>query len=172
MSRKPSTLSQYAEGYLHLSSTVQGKFMTSLLSKLSLNPGNNCLDVGFGTGNLTATIAEKVVPNGLVTGCDLNRRRINIAKNYSCRNIKFYEGHLTEIELAKDFFNAAISNLVYHWMDKDEQQRTTEKVFSVLKPNGMLAQFIEKGNPQNVQKIIPYMWCVARFGTICTISKT
>lgn len=132
--------------------------MASLLSKLSLKPGDNCLDVGCGTGNLTAKIAEKVEPNGLVIGYDLDRRRINIAKkNNLCRNIKFYEGHLAEIELAENFFNIAISNLVYHWMDKDEQQRRTEKVFSVLKSNGTFALFIEKDNPQNVGKIIPYL---------------
>ena len=157
MSRKVSILSQHAQGYMHLSSSVQGKFMESLLSKVSIKPGDTCLDVGCGTGNLTAEIAEKVEAHGQVIGCDPDRRRITNAKRkYFLPNIKFYEGTLSDIELNKAFFNIAVSNLVFHWMDISEQQRTSKKVFSVLKPRGVFALFIEKDNPQNVARILPY----------------
>lgn len=63
---------------------------------------------------------------------------------------------MSDIELNKCFFDVVVSNLVFHWMEISEQQRTTKKVFSVLKTRGVFALFIEQSNPQNVARILPY----------------
>ena len=158
MSMKLSTLKQHAEVYLHLSSTVRGKFMESLLSKISIKPSDTCLDVGCGTCNSTIKIAEKVGESGLVIGCDPDKQRIDYAKkNNFLQKTKFYEGTISEIELREDFFDIATSNLVYHWMNACEQQRTTKKVFSLLKSRGVFALSICRDQPQIVAKIAPYL---------------
>ena len=158
MSRKPSNQIQLAEEYLNLSSIVQGRFMDVLLSKVPLKSGHTCLDVGCGTGNLTAEIGRKLGDSSLVIGCDPDSQRIGTARrNHSLPRIKFYEGTICEIELEENFFDIALSNVVYHWMNKVQQQKTTEKVFSLLKSGGVFGLQIGHDLPFNVAKLIPYV---------------
>ena len=48
-----------AKNYSKLSSTVQGKYFKVLLSRVTVKPGNHCLDIGCGTGIVTAIVANK-----------------------------------------------------------------------------------------------------------------
>ena len=158
MSEKLSSQSHLAEEYLRLSSIVQGTFMDALLSKVPLKSGHTCLDVGCGTGNLTAEIAKKLGDSSLVIGCDPDSQRISTARrNHSIPRIKFYEGTVCEAELEENFFDIALSNVVYHWMNKVQQQKTTEKVFSLLKSHGIFGLQICQDLPFNVAKLIPYV---------------
>ena len=54
--------------------------MEILLSKLFINPGYTCLDVGCSTGNSRTKIAEKVGEIDLVIGSDPDKERIGTAK--------------------------------------------------------------------------------------------
>ena len=158
ISMNVSTRKQHTEAYLLLSSTLPGKYMEILISKLSIKPGYTCLDVGCGTGNSTTKIAEKVGERGLVIGLDPDKERIDTARKHNfLENTKFYEGTISEIDLKEGLSDAAISNLVYHWMDTCEQRRTTKKVFSVLKSHGVFALFINKDYPYNLARIVPYL---------------
>ena len=158
MSRKLSSQNQLAEEYLHLSFIVQGRFMDALLSKVPLKSGHTCLDVGCGTGNLTAEIAKKLGDSSLVIGCDPDSKKISTARrNHAIPRIKFYKGTVYELELEENFLDIALSNVVYHWMNKVQQQKTTEKIFSLLKSHGVFGLQIGQGLPFNVEKLIPYV---------------
>ena len=158
MSGKRLSQSHLAEEYLHLSSIVQGRFMDALLSKVPLKSGHTCLDVGCGTGHLTAEIAKKFGDSSLVIGCDPDSQRISTARrNHSIPRIKFYEGTVCKVEVEENFFDIALSNVVYHWMNKVQQQKTTEKIFSLLKSHGVFGLQINQDLPFNVAKLIPYV---------------
>ena len=145
-----SSDNEAAKSYSKLSSMVQGRWFKVLLSKATVKPGDHCLDIGCGNGNVTAIIAKKIGTDGQVVGIDPNKHRIKIAQNNnSFKNLKFLEGTLFDIDLV-------CCNIVYHWLSDDEQLKTTAKVFSLLKQNGLFLLSIPIEQARKVDVMLPY----------------
>ena len=152
-----SSNNERSESYSKLSSMVQGKIFDILLSKITIKPGDYCLDIGCGTGNVTAIFVNKVGPSGQVVGVDQDGERIKIArKKHSYETMKFLEGKFHEVNLVKSSFDLVFSNIVYHWLNEYERRKTTEKAFSVLKPNGLFLLAIPEGHVENAKVMFPY----------------
>lgn len=148
---------EVARDYSKHSSLEQGKCFDILLSKMTFNPGDQCLDIGCGTGNPTAIVARKVGVNGQVLGVDLDKERIRIArKTHPSENIKFLEGKFSDIELEESMFDLVFSNLVYHWLNTEEKLKSTKKAFSVVKRNGLFVASISKERIENAKEILRY----------------
>ena len=151
-------LKNYAEVYFHLNHMVQVTYMDNLFSQVNIKPGFKCLDIGCGTGNTTAAVAKKVGDSGLVIGCDPDKSRIKIAqKNHSYKNINFLEGALPEITLDDYKFDLVFSNVVYHWILPEDQMKTTEKAFSLLKSGCFFLLTITREYTQNVELVISFL---------------
>ena len=130
----------HSEAYFCLNSIVQATYMESLFSQINIKPGFKCLDIGCDTGNTTAAVARKVGDSGLVIGCDPDKSRIEIAKKkHPYQNISFHEGTLPEISLDDYKFDLVFSNAVYHWILPEDQMKTTERAFSLLKPGSFFS---------------------------------
>ena len=152
-----SSENEAARSYSKFSSMVQGKWFQILLSKATVKPGGHCLDVGCGTGNVTAIVAKKIGTNGQVVGIDSNKHRIRIAqKNNSYKNLKFLEGTLFDIDLKESLFDLVFCNIVYHWLSEDDLIKTTAKVFSLLKHNGLFLLSIPIHQMENIKLMLPY----------------
>ena len=74
-----SSNNKTAESYSKLRSMVQGTIFEILLFKATIKPGDYCLDIGCGTGNVTAILVNKVGPSGHVVGDGQDRERIKIS---------------------------------------------------------------------------------------------
>ena len=59
---------------------VQGTFFEILLFKVTIKPGDYCLDIVYGTGNVTTILVNKVAPSGRVVGIDQDRERKKVAR--------------------------------------------------------------------------------------------
>ena len=73
----------------------QIEFGKKLIGLLDLKHGDNVLDMGCGTGEITSFIADQVGEQGQVLGVDPDEERIKVAvQKYSGarRNIKFIAG--------------------------------------------------------------------------------
>ena len=148
---------EVARDYSKRSSLEQGKCFDILLSKMTVKPGDQCLDIGCGTGNPTAIVAGKVGANGQVLGVDLDKERIRIArKTQPSENIKFLEGKFSDIELKESMFDLVFSNLVFHCLDTDQKLKTTKKAFSAVKRNGLFVASISKERIENAKEILRY----------------
>ncbi|OMJ27310.1 Protein-L-isoaspartate O-methyltransferase [Smittium culicis] len=63
-----------------------------------LKPGNKVLDVGSGSGYLTACMAAMVEPNGLVVGVDHVKQLVNLSvSNISVSNSRWLDSGLIKM---------------------------------------------------------------------------
>lgn len=112
----------------------------SLLELLAPQAGEGILDLGCGTGQLTAKIAES---GAFVQGIDSSLAMISTAKsNYPHINFAAADARDFQVEQPLD---AVFSNAVLHWIK--EQDAAIDCVEKALKPGGrFVAEFGGKGN--------------------------
>ncbi|BAZ15053.1 type 11 methyltransferase [Calothrix sp. NIES-4071] len=111
-----------------------------LLNLLSPQPGEKILDVGCGTGQLTAKIADT---GAIVTGIDADAAMVEKAKlNYP--NLEFASKDARSLQFDREF-DAVFSNATLHWIP--EPEAVISSIYRALKPGGrFIAEFGGKGN--------------------------
>jgi len=116
------------------------KLAEDLLQLLAPQKGERILDIGCGTGQLTAQIAAA---GAIVTGFDSSQDMIRTAREKN-PNLRFELGDAREIHLAESF-DAVFSNATLHWIR--EPARVVTRIWRVLEPGGrFVAEFGGKGN--------------------------
>ena len=117
----------------------------SLLSQLTAKAGEHILDLGCGTGQLTAEIAKQ---GAQVTGIDSDRAMIEQAKaNYPHLTFQVADAANFQIEESVD---AIFSNAVLHWVTQADA--AIDCIATALKPGGRFVA--ELGGQGNVQSIM------------------
>lgn len=116
------------------------KLAAGLLELLDAKPGERILDIGCGTGHLSAQIAAT---GALVTGIDRSPEMIEQARS-AHPAITFEVVDAREMKFAQPF-DAAFSNATLHWIT--EPERAVASLASALRPGGrFVAEFGGKGN--------------------------
>ena len=116
----------------------------SLLELLNAQPGEEIVDLGCGTGQLT----EKIAASGAkVVGLDSDRAMITQAQsNYP--NIPFQVADATNFELENPA-DAIFSNAVLHWVT--DAEAAVSQIAKSLKPGGrFVAEFGGHGNVKTI----------------------
>lgn len=106
-----------------------------VLEKMRLEPTENVLDVGCGSGWLSRRLS-KLVPQGRVVGMDISDEMIRVARRTSVDhdNILFVAGEVAEIPWEPNFFSQAISvESAYYWPDP---AAGVKEIYRVLRPGG------------------------------------
>jgi trans-aconitate methyltransferase len=120
------------------------KKAADLLELLAPQAGERILDVGCGTGHLTAQIASA---GAEVVGIDSSEEMIREARGRYA-HLRFEVGDAREIRLPETF-DAVFSNATLHWIR--EPERVIASIHRVLKPGGrFIAEFGGKGNVQKL----------------------
>ena len=113
---------------------------------LDPRPGERVLDLGCGTGHLTAKIADS---GAEVTGIDAAAEMIEQARsNYpdlDFRNVDAREFTTDE------GFDAVFSNAALHWIPDEDHDTVLERVHDALGPDGRFVA--EMGGAGNVEQI-------------------
>ncbi|PST81869.1 SAM-dependent methyltransferase [Pedobacter yulinensis] len=114
-----------------------------LLQWLQPVPGEQVLDLGCGTGQLTSKIAQT---GARVTGLDASQEMITVATaNYP--DLVFKQADAARLSYFAQF-DAIFSNATLHWIK--DQDEVTESMFGALKRGGRLvAELGGKGNVQS-----------------------
>ena len=157
-----------AESYQQIS-RYQREFGEQFIQD-ELNPllqhGDAILDLGCGTGELSAYVAELVGQQGKVLGVDPDIDRIKVAQesHKGVKNLSFVEGSTSNFpNMGSKSYNIVFSNFVLHWVqNKDEAFRN---MFSSLKPDGkivicyedhftpLLDRIFRELNPENFERL-------------------
>lgn len=122
----------------------------SAIDALQLKPGSNGLDAGCGLGNHTLWLAEAVSPEGHVTGMDISKEGLEIAKEKATKTgigkqVTFQIGDIFNLPFENDTFAWVWStDVLYLWlMGTKEYQQNPQAVIKelsrVVKPGGKVA---------------------------------
>src|SRR6202171_1113386 len=121
------------------------KYAADLLPLLAPQPGERILDIGCGTGHLTAQIADS---GARVVGVDRSPEMVNAAR-------RAYPHLQFELTDARDLsyrteFDAVFSNATLHWIH--EPELVIRSVRNALRPGGrFVAELGGKGNIRKMQ---------------------
>lgn len=116
------------------------RFREKTMAWMDLQPGQQILDIGCGTGSLTLMIADQLQTGG-VTGIDAAPRMIEIAKNKAARRknpASFFTGVAEELTFQDSSFDTVVNSMFTHHINHGLKQRAFAEMYRVLKPGGLL----------------------------------
>jgi len=152
-SKQPMPKNQ-AEVYNKRSADLQIPDGLKFMNHLSLIKGSKVLDLGCGTGNLTAVLADRVGSNGQVIGVDPDTERIKVARDKNARdNLSFMEA--SGESLPEDQYDLVFSSYVLHWIENKDA--VFKSVSKNLQPGGQFVFTIVLEMPPLVAEMIKLM---------------
>ena len=135
--------SSAAEGYKQASFSAQKRIGKDFI-QIDVCPqvGDVILDLGCGTGELSAYLAELVGADGKVIGVDADKERIQLARqsHVHLKNLSFAEGSSTNfVGMGSNAYDIVFCNFALHWIP--EKQQVFNDMFSSLEVGGKIALY-------------------------------
>lgn len=127
------------------------------MAALSPQPGERILDIGCGAGSTSLQLAEAVAPGGDVTGVDISRPLLEVARRRSegVAGVRFEEGDAQTYPFAAGTFDAAFSRFgVMFFADPPAAFANLRKA---LKPGGRVAFICWRAPLENPVITLPMM---------------
>src|SRR5258707_15351923 len=106
-----------------------------------LQPGEQVLDVGCGTGTLAIEVARRVGRAGRVAGVDPGKEQIARARRSAARRnmpIEFQIGVIEQLPFPDRSFDVVLSTLMMHHVPAPLKRQGLAEIARVLKPGGRL----------------------------------
>jgi ubiquinone/menaquinone biosynthesis C-methylase UbiE len=126
------------------------------ISLARLQPGEQVLDVGCGTGTLALAVARRVTTTGRVVGIDPSAEQIARARAKAARRhipttpVDFQIGVIEQLPFPDRTFNVVFSTLMMHHLPAPLKRQGLVEIARVLKPGGrvVIADFTRKQDRQ------------------------
>jgi ubiquinone/menaquinone biosynthesis C-methylase UbiE len=115
-------------------------FKRALLDQAAIEPGQQVLDVGCGTGTL-AIAAQRRQPGVQVSALDADPAVLGIAADKARRagvDIAFELGRSSALPYADERFDRVLSSLFFHHLSWGDKLLTARQMHRVLRPPGEL----------------------------------
>jgi trans-aconitate methyltransferase len=109
------------------------------LAWLDIPAGRRWVDVGCGTGALSATILERCAPARLV-GVEPSRGFLDTAKQRLAGRMEFHDGNAAAIPLSDDSVDVVVSGLVLNFVP--DAAAGIEEMQRVTAPGGTIAAYV------------------------------
>jgi ubiquinone/menaquinone biosynthesis C-methylase UbiE len=109
-----------------------------LVAQSGVQPGDQILDIGCGTGYFSRRAARAVAPGGHVVGIDPSQPVIDYATRLAPANCTFQLASAQALPYSDASFDVVISSLAIHHLPADEQPSALGETYRVLRPGGRL----------------------------------
>jgi ubiquinone/menaquinone biosynthesis C-methylase UbiE len=106
-----------------------------------LQPGEQVLDVGCGTGTLALEVQQRVGAAGRVVGIDPGTQQIARARAKAARRnvpFDFQIGMIEQLPFPDQTFDVVLSTIMLHHLPDDLKRQGLAEIARVLKPGGRL----------------------------------
>jgi SAM-dependent methyltransferase len=130
------------------------RFDDWFFASLPLAGDERVLDVGCGSGELTAELAARV-PAGRVVGLEPQPSMLALARRVARPNQGFVAGpaqRVAELTAADAPFDVVISRAVFHWIPEADHPAVLAQLHGVLRPGGRLR--LEAGGAGNIPRMV------------------
>ncbi len=120
----------------------------------------NILDIGAGTGLMSAFYAEKY-PNANITLVDISQDMLNKARGRFQGNdkIHFLQADFSTVDFEEAKYDLVVSGLAIHHLTHELKQVLFKKIFHALKPNGLFINADQvKGETDFTERIYTQNW--------------
>ena len=120
--------------------SVHGHVARHLLERVELRPGQSVLDVACGTGIVARLAAPRVAPSGRVTGLDLNKGMLDVARACATKaglEIEWREGDGSSLPFAASSFEVVTCSQGLQFFP--DKVRALREMWRVAAPGGALA---------------------------------
>jgi ubiquinone/menaquinone biosynthesis C-methylase UbiE len=115
-------------------------FKRRLLDQLDPQPGQRILDLGCGTGTLAVLVKERQ-PSAVVFGVDADGEMLSRAMRKADKAgaaITFEQAFAQTLPHPDESFDAVVSSLFFHHIDRPVKDETVTEIARVLVPGGEL----------------------------------
>ncbi len=106
-----------------------------------IQPGDQVLEVGCGTGTLSLAAKQKAGPSGRVCGIDMIPQMIELSQRKAAQagaDIAFQPGSIDDIPFPADQFDAVMCSFMIFHMSEGVREKGIREIYRVLKPGGRL----------------------------------
>ncbi|MGY6023474.1 class I SAM-dependent methyltransferase [Streptomyces spinosirectus] len=120
----------------------RNRAFTRLAALSGAEPGDRVLDVGCGTGYLTRRMAERVGPDGELTGVDPSAPVLEYARRRKSRPgsapCVYREGIAESLDLPDGSYDTVVTSLMLHHLPEDLRPAALREMYRVVRPGGRL----------------------------------
>lgn len=119
-----------------------------LIDQARLEPGQNILDVGCGTGTLVVLLKQQF-PGVQVVGLDPDPRALRRARVKAKRSgvsVQLGQGFADELPYRDDSFDRVFSSFMFHHLEEEDREKTLKEIARVLKAGGSFQLLDFDGN--------------------------
>jgi ubiquinone/menaquinone biosynthesis C-methylase UbiE len=131
------------------------QFRQRTINLARLQPGEQVLDVGCGTGTLAMEVVDRVGQAGRVAGIDPGAQQIARARAKAARRnapVEFQLGVIEQLPFPDQTFDVVFSTLMMHHLPAPLKRQGLAEIARVLKPGGrlLIADFTHRSDRQGL----------------------
>jgi len=118
-----------------------GRLRRLTVDRAQIKAGDQVLDVGCGTGDLSVLAQERAGSTGQVAGIDPSPEMINVARGKAKRQhsaVDFRLGLIEQLPFPASSFDVVLSSFMLHHLPDDLKRQGLCEIRRVMKPGGRL----------------------------------